>query len=128
MTQEQLDYIVNNSEWNEERKDWTVPYFTYKEKNMGLPNLGTTGMSKRDSTDGDRDKKEVVFKHTAKEQDKSATDTGFKVNNILKNAREENDSTLVPATSAKQFNITNKAQLTPLKIDSYEKVRAEVGY
>jgi len=30
MNQDQIDYIVNNSEWNEEKKDWTVPYFTYK--------------------------------------------------------------------------------------------------
>ena len=30
MSQEQIDYIVLNSEWNEEKKEWNVPYFTYK--------------------------------------------------------------------------------------------------
>ena len=39
MNQEQIDFIVLNSEWNEEKKEWYVPYFTYKEKNMGLPKL-----------------------------------------------------------------------------------------
>ena len=39
MSQEQLDYIVMNSEWNEEKQEWYVPYFTYKEKNAGLPKL-----------------------------------------------------------------------------------------
>jgi hypothetical protein len=42
MTQEQLDYIVMNSEWNDEKKEWAIPYFSYKEKNMGLPKLGNT--------------------------------------------------------------------------------------
>jgi len=39
MNQEQIDYIVLNSDWNEEKKEWYVPYFTYKEKSMGLPKL-----------------------------------------------------------------------------------------
>lgn len=39
MNQEQIDYIVLNSDWNEEKKEWYVPYFTYKEKIMGLPKL-----------------------------------------------------------------------------------------
>lgn len=30
MSQEQLDYVVLNSEWNEDKKEWYVPYFTYK--------------------------------------------------------------------------------------------------
>ena len=30
MTQEQLDYVVLNSEWNEDREEWNVPYFTYR--------------------------------------------------------------------------------------------------
>lgn len=40
MSQEQLDYIVNNSEWSEEKREWNVPNFSYKQKNMGLPKLG----------------------------------------------------------------------------------------
>ena len=40
MSQDQLDYIVMNSEWNEEKQEWYVPHFTYKEKNQGLPKLG----------------------------------------------------------------------------------------
>lgn len=48
MTPDQIDHIVNNSEWNEEKKEWYVPYFTYKEKNMGLPKLANTGMGRRD--------------------------------------------------------------------------------
>jgi len=35
---------------------------------------------------------------------------------------------LIGAASAKQFNINNKAQLTPLKIDNYEKAKVEVSY
>ena len=40
MSQDQLDYIVMNSEWNEEKGEWYVPNFSYKEKNQGLPKLG----------------------------------------------------------------------------------------
>jgi len=96
---------------------------------MGLPKLATNGVFKRDSIEGEKEKKEIIFKNTTKEQDKSSIDTpGFKVNNILKNAREENESTLIGSTSSKQFNINNKAQLTPLKIDNYEKVRVELTH
>ena len=47
MNQDQIDHIVNNSEWNEEKEEWNIPNFTYREKNMGLPKLSTTGMSRR---------------------------------------------------------------------------------
>lgn len=54
MTPDQIDHIVNNSEWNEEKKEWYVPYFTYKEKNLGLPKLANTGMARRDPDPTDR--------------------------------------------------------------------------
>lgn len=39
MSNDQLDMIINNSDWNEEKREWTVPNFTYKEKYVGLPKL-----------------------------------------------------------------------------------------
>ena len=66
MSQEQIEYIVLNSEWSEERKEWNVPCFTYKEKNMGFPKL-----AKRESIEADKEKKEVVFKSASKKEDKS---------------------------------------------------------
>lgn len=69
MSQDQIDYIVNNSEWNEEKQEWNVPYFTYKEKNMGLPKLGYTAMNKKESTELERDKKEIVFKANSSQRD-----------------------------------------------------------
>ena len=65
MSQEQLDYIVLNSEWNEERKEWTVPSFTYKEKNMGLPKLSSKTVRKDSEDYYEKEKKEVVFKQTS---------------------------------------------------------------
>ena len=40
MNQDQLDMIVNNSEWNEEKREWNVPNFSYKERFVQLPKLG----------------------------------------------------------------------------------------
>ena len=40
LTPDQLDLIINNSEWNEEKREWIVPPFTYKEKFVQLPKLG----------------------------------------------------------------------------------------
>ena len=57
MSQDQIDHIVNHSQWSEERKEWNVPYFTYKEKNMGLPKLAATGLSRRDAVEEYRDRK-----------------------------------------------------------------------
>ena len=39
MNSEQIDMIVNNSEWDEEKREWKVPFFTYREKNVNLPKL-----------------------------------------------------------------------------------------
>ena len=51
MSQDQIDHIVNHSEWNEEKNEWNVPYFTYKEKNMGLPKLAATGLTRKDPSE-----------------------------------------------------------------------------
>ena len=51
MTQEQLDYVVLNSEWNEDREEWNVPYFTYREKAVGLPKLASTNPTRKESSD-----------------------------------------------------------------------------
>lgn len=126
MTPDQIDHIVNNSEWNEEKKEWHVPYFTYKEKNMGLPKLANTGMGRRDEP-SDRDKKEIVFKATSqRDVDKLSSDPGFRVNNILKNAREGEPTGNLQ--SMKSVTIVNHTQLTPLKNDTYEKARGPMQF
>ena len=127
MTQEHIDYVVNHSDWSEDKKEWTVPSFTYKDKNMGLPKLNSTGMSKKDSLD-EKEKKEIVFKNTHKEsteRDKNPND-GFRVNLIVKNAREVGESAMVSNHSIKIIGNVNRAQLTPLKADSYERVRSDM--
>jgi hypothetical protein len=128
MTPDQIDHIVNNSEWNEERKEWHVPYFTYKEKNMGLPKLANTGMARGE--DREKKEKEIVFKATSqRDVDRLSSEgtTGFRVNNILKNARE-GEPTSANLQSMKSVTIVNRAQLTPLKTDTYEKARGEMQF
>ena len=46
MTSDQIDMIVNNSEWDEEKREWKVPYFTYREKNVNLPKLQSKEIAK----------------------------------------------------------------------------------
>ena len=71
MNQEQLDHIVLNSEWNEERQDWLVPNFNYREKNTGLPKLSGK-MTRNESTELEKEKKEVIFKtHSSRDMEKS---------------------------------------------------------
>jgi hypothetical protein len=127
MTQEQIDHIVNNSDWNEEKKEWTVPYFTYKERNMGLPKLNSTGMSKKDAIDNDKDKKEIVFKNTHKgPTDREKNNDGFKVNHILKNAREGSETLIHSNQVSKAMSNVNRAQLTPLKVDAYDRAKGDM--
>ena len=60
MSQDQIDHIVNHSEWNEDNKEWTVPSFTYKEKNAGLPKLNSnnySNMVRRNSMEVEKEKK-----------------------------------------------------------------------
>lgn len=46
MGSDQLDMIVNNSEWDEEKREWKVPAFTYRENNVNFPKLMSKDMSK----------------------------------------------------------------------------------
>jgi hypothetical protein len=118
MTKDQIDYIVNNSDWSEEKSEWNIPHFAYKDKNMGLPKLSSTGMSRKDSIDFDKEKKEVVLKNIQKDlTDREKNNDGFKVNLILKNARE--GSEMMSNSSIKVMGNVNRAQLTPLKVDVY---------
>ena len=97
---------------------------------MGLPKLG--GLPKKSANEEEKQKKQVVFKNTTRENDRPTNDTGgFKINNILKNAREQHDSSMSTTTSSKQFSNSVKTQLsplTPLKNDIYEKAKVEMNY
>jgi len=39
MTPEQVNQISDLSEWNEEKREFVVPAFTYREKNISFPKL-----------------------------------------------------------------------------------------
>ena len=45
---------MNNSEWDEERREWNVPHFTYRERMINFPKLH--GMSK-EMIEQERDRK-----------------------------------------------------------------------
>lgn len=59
MSQDQLDMIINNSDWNQEKREWTIPNFVYKEKMVNLPKV----QHGRDSNE-EKDKKEVIFRNS----------------------------------------------------------------
>ena len=54
MNNDQLETIINNSEWDEERREWVVPHFTYRERMVNFPKLH--GMSK-EMIEQERDRK-----------------------------------------------------------------------
>ena len=54
MNSDQLENIMNNSEWDEERREWNVPHFTYRERMINFPKLH--GMSK-EMIEQERDRK-----------------------------------------------------------------------
>jgi len=56
MSSDQIEMIVNNSEWDEEKREWKVPFFTYREKNINLPKLMSKEMTK-DLVESEKDKK-----------------------------------------------------------------------
>ncbi len=39
MSPEQVNQISDLSEWNEEKREYVVPSFTYREKNISFPKL-----------------------------------------------------------------------------------------
>lgn len=66
MNQDQIEYVVSNSQWSEEKREWSVPYFVYKEKSMGLPKLGNQSSAKKENVEIEKDKKEVIIKTSHK--------------------------------------------------------------
>ena len=115
MNQEQIEHIVNNSEWNEETKEWKVPSFVYKEKNSGLPKLSSHSISTPSKelidVEKEKEKREVIFKNNGRHEEKGSS-AGFKVNKVLQNARDGSGITSTP--SAKTFS--NSKNLTPLEV------------
>lgn len=112
MSNEQLDIIVNSSEWDEEKRDWKVPAFTYKEKKVNLPKLSKE--MTRDFVDSEKEKKELYFRDSKRDADrKVSSEQGFKLNNIVRNAREAHE--VSTANSSKTTNVAIRTQLTPLK-------------
>lgn len=70
MTTEQINQISDLSEWNEEKREFVVPAFTYREKNISFPKL--TSQQNKDLLENERQKKEVYFNFDARRN--SSTD------------------------------------------------------
>lgn len=45
MSPDQLEHIINNSSWNDEKREWVVPPFTYRERMVNFPKVH--GMNKQ---------------------------------------------------------------------------------
>lgn len=53
---------------------------------MGLPKL-SNGPTRKESAEADKEKKEIIFKATSMRDIDKPNEGGFRVNNIVKNAR-----------------------------------------
>jgi len=128
MSSDQIDMIINNSEWDEEKREWKVPYFTYREKNVNLPKLMSKEMT-REMVETEKEKKELFFRNSKRDNETSnkrgSPDDGFKLNNIVENARRVNEYES-NNTGSRTTNVINRAHLTPLKNESYEKARGNL--
>ena len=117
MNEDQLDLIVNNSDWNEEKRQWTIPNFVYRERFVSLPKL----QSGKELSE-EKEKKEVIFRNSRKEiYDKR--EESFKMNQIVRDARQSNDYPNNINMPPKSNSAYNRAQLTPIKNDSIEKIK-----
>lgn len=65
MSTDQLETIVNNSEWDEEKREWRVPHFTYRERMVNFPKIH--GMTK-DMIEQEKDRKEIVFRDSKRDK------------------------------------------------------------
>lgn len=106
---------MNNSEWDEERREWNVPHFTYRERMINFPKLH--GMSK-EMIEQERDRKQIVFRDSRRDKDseKRSSYDGYKMNNIIRNARQSEMHSVPSGQYFKNGMAAGKtAQLTPLK-------------
>ena len=94
------------------------------------------GGKTKEMIDQEKDKKEVYFKDTGssgskKDLEKRSSYEGFKMNNIIKGAREDNfgySMNSIPSNQLLRPNVPQpkNTQLTPLKNESIEKARTEM--
>lgn len=75
-----------------------------------------------------KDKKEILFRNSRREEQRRKTheEDAFKLNNIVKNARETSDTP--SSNSIRSNSVVNRAQLTPLKNQSYQKARGNFNF
>jgi len=135
MTPEQVNQISNLSEWNEEKREFVVPAFTYREKNICFPKL--TVQQNKDLLESERHKKEVYFNFDDRRN--SSTDPtedsspkrarppkngeiGLRLNNIVRDAREGNAMDITGSNTTRSNSIvmvsvtqSKQMQLTPIK-------------
>ena len=71
-----------------------------------------------------------MFKVSNKEigEKEKGIDLGFKMNGIVKNAREANMMPNSSNVNLKVLNMNNRAQLTPLIMDNFDKVKSEMVF
>ena len=92
---------------------------------MGLPKLAST-LQRKESSEIEKEKKEVIFKaNSSRELERSSNEGGFRVNQVLKGARE-GDHPHPP--TMKTMTVVNRAQLTPLKSDQRDRARQELTF
>ena len=129
MNPDQVETIINNAQWNEEGRQWDIPHFTYREKVVNFPKLH--GMTK-DMIDQERDRKEIVFRDSKRDKDfdKRASYDGYKINSIVRNAREGDPAPGMASVASGQYfkgGMNGKtSHLTPLKTESYDRAKADL--
>jgi hypothetical protein len=74
----------------------------------------------------ERDRKEIVFRDSKRDSDKRASYDGYKMNSIVKNAREGELMSVPSGQYFKNSNAIKTANLTPLKTENYERAKAEL--
>lgn len=134
MTPEQINQISDLSEWNEERREYIVPAFTYRERNINFPKL--SNQQNKDLLENERLKKEVYFTADRRNSSTDPTDDSspkrgrppkngemnLRLNNIVRDAREGNvmeaaGSSTTRSNSIVSYDVTQsrQMQLTPIK-------------
>jgi hypothetical protein len=84
MSPDQLETIVNNSCWNEDKMEWVVPNFFYRERMVSFPKL----QGGKNNLNGEKEKKEVIFKNNCRtSQQIPPQDESLKLNNVVRKAR-----------------------------------------
>ena len=141
LTQDQIQQIIQQSEFNDETREWAIAPFYYRDRNINFPKLGN--VKNAELIEFEKEKKELIFRELTRKEEMHKAKASYRISDVVKGAREHefdisNHNVSHGASSQKktknhgqsmstQIKNTHLQTLTPLRAETDPRIKNEGG-